>query len=284
MTSDPAVCDVLLAGCGDLNTQLGRRLSAQGYHVVGVRRRAPQQRLPFEVIQRDLAQPTAGALPAAETVVVILTADTSDAAGYEYAYRRTLHGLKAMLPQAPRRLIFVSSTGVLGSHDGQVVTEKTRPSSERDTARVLLEAEQDAAELFDGVTILRPAGIYGPGRGRLIERVRKGRAADHGRITNRIHSDDLVTALQALVQAGHPPAVLHAVDTEPAPMGEVISFLAQQLRVPVPPDSGAGTLHGKRIDGAKLHQMLGPGSLAFPTFRQGYAAILSDGPPPQDGP
>lgn len=137
MNPDSSAPDVLLAGCGDLNTQVGLRLSAQGLSVLGIRRRPERRRLPFQVIQRDLTESAGKALPAAESVVVALTADTTDAAGYERAYRETLRGLAAMLPEAPRRLVFVSSTSVLGEHGGKVVTEEIPPAAERQTAQVL---------------------------------------------------------------------------------------------------------------------------------------------------
>lgn len=274
MNPPSAPPDILLAGCGDLNTALGLRLHAKGHSVLGVRRSREQRRLPFDVIQRDLADPDGSPLPAAETVVVALTADQSDAASYEQAYRRTLQGLSKMLPQPPRRLVFISSTGVLGAHEGQTVTEETPPHPERETAQVLLAAEQDASELFDSTVILRPAGIYGPGRERLIQRVLQGKPADHGRITNRIHRDDLVTAMETVVLADQPPALLHAADHEPSPMGAVLHFLAERLKVPNPADSGDGTLHGKTLDASRLHRLLGPGGLRYPTFREGYASVL----------
>lgn len=276
MNPDTSAPDVLLAGFGDLNTQVGLRLSAQGLSVLGIRRRPERRRLPFQVIQRDLTESAGKALPAAESVVVALTADTSDAAGYERAYRETLRGLAAMLPEAPRRLVFVSSTSVLGEHGGKVVTEEIPPAAERQTAQVLLAAEQDAAELFDETVTVRPAGIYGRGRSRLIERVLHGRPADHGRITNRIHSQDLVTIIENVLQAQQPPALLHAADTEPAPMGEVLAFLAHRLGVPTPENSGDGTSTGKTLDTTRLRRMLGATDLRFSTFREGYAALLAD--------
>lgn len=265
---------VLLAGCGDLGAHLGLRLSALGRRVTGVRRRPQQSRLPFEVLGMDLAAPDGARLPSADVVVVALTSDTRDAAGYERAYRRTLRGLADALPQPPKRLVFVSSTSVLGDDHRQPVTEETAPAPQRETAEVLLAAEQDAAELFEHTVIFRPAGIYGPGRTRLIERVRGGKAADHGRLTNRIHRDDLVTALLAVLQARQPPPLLHAVDAEPAPLGEVLRFIAGELGVAVPSDSGNGERHGKTILGTRMHEFLGEPGLQFPTFREGYAAIL----------
>lgn len=270
-----APADVLLAGCGDLNAEVGRRLSSQGHRVIGVRRRSVQSSVPFTVLQRDLAEPGTQKLPAAKAVVVALTADRRDAAGYQRSYRSTLTGLAAMLPQAPQRLIFISSTSVLGDYHGQVVTERTPPAPVRETAKVLLAAERDAAELFGGTVIVRPAGIYGPGRRRIIDRVLDGRPADHSRITNRVHRDDLVTTIETLLKIDQPPRLLHAADAEPAPLGQVLEFLARRLGVPTPPDGRTGRLTGKTVDSTRLHRMLGEPGLRFPSFREGYADLLA---------
>ena len=240
MNPDTSAPDVLLAGFGDLNTQVGLRLSAQGLSILGIRRRPERRRLPFQVIQRDLTESAGKALPAAESVVVALTADTTDAAGYERAYRETLRGLAAMLPEAPRRLVFVSSTSVLGEHGGKVVTEEIPPAPERQTAQVLLAAEQDAAELFDGTVTVRPAGIYGRGRSRLIERVSDtaGQLTTGGSPTGSTAKTWSPSSRTSFRLSSSSPALLHAADTEPAPMGEVLAFLAHRLGVPTPENSG----------------------------------------------
>lgn len=276
-TGDPG--RVLLAGCGDLGTQVGLRLQAQGHTVTGVRRTPQKRRLPFEVIGMDLASPGDTLLPEADAVVVALTPDSRDADGYQRAYRRTLRGLAEALPRPPKQLIFISSTSVLGDGHQHPVTEDTTPAPQRDTAEVLLAAEQDAAELFEHTAVIRPAGIYGPGRTRLIDQVRRGQAADHGRLTNRIHRDDLVSTILTVLQHRKPPPLLHAVDEEPAPLGQVLRFIAGELAVPVPPDSGSGELHGKRIVGTRLQRLITEPGLRFPTFREGYSALLQSEDP-----
>lgn len=272
-----AALRVLLAGVGDLNTHAGLRLQAQGHHVTGIRRSQETRPLPFSVLAHDLTTTqNPGDLPQADAVVVALTADSSDAEGYTRAYRDTLRGLAAGLKAPPQRVIFVSSTSVLGDQQGQTVTEEALPQPERETAQVLLRAEEDVRALFphSKVTILRPAGIYGPGRTRTINRVLQQKPADHSRWTNRIHRDDLVSTIAALLHLAAPPALLHAVDREPAPLGTVLQYLAQHLGTPTPPDSGTGQPGGKRLDASALHQLLGENGLAYPTFREGYAPLL----------
>ncbi|MCT1615988.1 NAD-dependent epimerase/dehydratase family protein [Kocuria marina] len=268
---------VLLAGCGDVGTALGLRLSERGVRAVGVRRRTDALPEPIEPVSLDLTDPGDAVLPAADAVVVTLTADGRDAAAYERTYLGALRGLRRALPaDAAPRVVLVSSTGVLGGADGEVVTEATPPDPQRATAHVLLAAEELAAELFPDLVIVRPAGIYGPGRTSLIERVRKGAPVTHRRVTNRIHRDDLVTVLTAVLDAPEPPRLLHAVDHDAARLGDVVTHLAERLGVPGPPDnspSGDGPL-GKIIDGALVHSLVPRSRWRYPTFREGYDALL----------
>lgn len=269
---------ILLAGCGDLGSHVGLQLASSGHEVTGVRRSPAPGRLPFPVRAMDLADPRGAQLPDADAVIVALTADSRDAPGYERAYRRTLQGLAEALPEdAAPHVVFVSSTSVLGRHEGRV-TEETPAQPGTDTAEVLLEAERDARKLFETVTVLRPAGIYGPGRTRTLQRVLSGAPADHGLMTNRIHRDDLVDAIVAVLGSPAPPELLHAVDTEPATQGEVMRFLAGRLGVPVPEDTGDGIRHGRTIDAHRLHTMLGEGGLSYPTYREGYARLIETMP------
>ena len=81
--------------------------------------------------------------------------------------------------------------------------------------------------------VLRLGGIYGPGRTRLIDAVRAGRATVRPgppRWTNRIHRDDAARALQHLIArslAGAPlDPVYIGVDDEPADEAAVLRWLA----------------------------------------------------------
>ena len=215
-------------------------------------------------------------------MVVTLTADGRDATAYERTYLGALRGLHLALPSdAAPRVVLVSSTGVLSGTDGEVVTEATPPDPQRATAHVLLAAEELAADLFPDLVIVRPAGIYGPGRTSLVERVRTATPVTHRRVTNRIHRDDLVTVLSTVLDAPEPPRLLHAVDHDAAQLGDVVTHLAARLGVAVPPDNspaGEGPL-GKIIDGALVHSLVPRSRWRYPTFREGYDALLGASSP-----
>lgn len=265
---------VLMAGCGDLGTAAGLRLLRRGWEVTGLRRSAVTvSGLP--VLGIDLTDPADALLPAADAVVVSLTADGRTAADYERTYRRGLQGLRRALGEQQPRLVFVSSTSVIGPWDGRRVTEETPPAPATETAEVLLAAEQDARDLFEQVSVIRPAGIYGPGRTRTIERIRRGDAVDHSLMTNRIHRDDLAETLATLVTSAAPPELLHATDGSPARQADVAAFIAERLGVPTPPDSGDGSPRGKTIDASALHSLPSRSAWSYPSFREGYAELIS---------
>lgn len=311
---------VLLAGCGDVGTALGLRLGDRGWSATGVRRHADRLPAPLAGVSLDLTDPGETRLPDVDAVVVTLTADGHDVAGYEHTYLGGLRGLRRALGKQEPLVVLVSSTGVLGGGDGERVTETTPPDPQRPTAHVLLAAEELAAELFPDLVIVRPAGIYGPGRTSMVERVRRGAPLAHRRVTNRIHRDDLVTVLATLLERGtvagtralttggdgaaagwrtdvpqngtvagggcasssaasRLPRLLHAVDHDAARLGDVAAHLAHRLGVPVPPDDsgpGEGPL-GKVVDGELVHALVPREEWRYPTFREGYDALLEDG-------
>ena len=125
-------------------------------------------------------------------------------------------------------------------------------------------------------TVLRCAGIYGPGRTRLIDAVRQGTASMSGRCTNRIHRDDIAGAILHLMAASVVPATLLLSDDEPAPQRDVTAFIAARLGVPLPAGttSDAPARGGdKRCNNARLHAT--GYALLYPTYREGYSEMLA---------
>lgn len=273
---------VLMAGCGDLGTAVGLRLLRRGWAVTGLRRQ-PSASGALATLRLDLADPADMRLPSTDVVVMSLTADGRTAADYERTYRQGLRGLRRTLGDQQPRLVFVSSTSVIGPYDGQRVTEETPPAPSTETSEVLLAAEQDARDLFEHVVVIRPAGIYGPGRTRTIERIRRGDPVDHMLMTNRIHRDDLAETLVTLVESTGPPELLHATDGAPARQAEVAAFIAERLGVPTPPDNGDGSPRGKTIDASALRSLPTNPPLRYPSFREGYAELISSAAQDSDG-
>ena len=270
-----------------MGTALGLLLTRDGHTVWGLRRHKgdlPASILPFEA---DLTSPpTLGDLPP-ELDFVFYTAaagGTSDEA-YRAAY---VDGLRCLLNalaaqrQRPRRVFFTSSTGVYAQSEGEWVDETSPTEPEDFTGRRLLEGERLLLGGPFAATVLRLGGIYGPGRTRLIESVRRGEAVcapDPPSYTNRIHRDDCAGALAHLMSLASKDEVYLGVDDEPAERCEVLRWLAARLGVPPPrvePSSSAGPRSArgsKRCRNAKLRAA--GYQFRYPTFREGYAAILA---------
>ena len=272
---------VLIAGCGDLGTEVGLRLAARGERVVGWRRSAERLPAAIEGVAADLTGDLPP-VPADTDVVVIATAagDRTEAA-YRSAYVDATRNVLAALARdgvTPRRILFVSSTAVYGDFDGALVTEESPAESAAPTARLVREAEQVLLGGSANGTVLRLSGIYGPGRTRLIDQVRSGSAVlpVEPQWTNRIHRDDAAAAIVHLVTRVASPAPIYLGSDElPADLGEVLGFLAAELDLPEPPPGEPTSSRGgaRRVDSSLLRAT--GFTFEYPTYREGYRAVLA---------
>ena len=168
---------------------------------------------------------------------------------------------------------FVSSTSVYGQTQGEVVTEESPAEPVSDTSRILREAER--AALASGTTVVRSSGIYGPNRGVLLEKLRKGEAVIEGdgmRWINQIHQRDLVAALAHLIEAGSPGEIYNATDDTPVTYNDYYTWCSEFLCKPMPPQGPVNVnrkrgLTNKRVSNAKLRAT--GWQPMYPSFREG---------------
>lgn len=260
-------------GCGKVGARLGERLVRAGGQVLALRRDPTALPEAFTPLAVDLRKPVDKPLPEVDALVITLPPGQPAGPGQEDDYLVALKNLAAALPSIPRRVVLVSSTRVFEGRPGPTsLTEDDAPAPVSARGRTLRAGELLAADLF-GAHILRPAGIYGPGREMLVRKVLEGAPVDYSRRTNRIHETDLVRALHALLLAQDSPAILHAVDQAPVPLGEVVTCIAHLLHMPAPPETHPETAGGTVLDGARLLRFLG--TLNYPTFRTGYEEIIA---------
>jgi hypothetical protein len=181
----------------------------------------------------------------------------------------------AFSAQPPARSVYLSSTGVYGSARG-VVNEDTPVDPEGGSGRLAAEALLRPL----GTCILRVAGIYGPGRGahtRLLAGALRLPEGGGGRIS-RIHVDDLVSAIQCVLEQGEPGALYCAADDRPASQGEAVGWLCERLGVAKPPEVPLAELHAslrgdRAVQNARL-KTLG-WKLQYPDYRSGFEAVLA---------
>lgn len=203
-----------------------------------------------------------------------------------------LRALKSRLGAALalRRVLYLSTVGVYGDHEGGWVDEESplHPVSQRSLQRVAAEkAWQDFAEAKGlDLGIFRLSGIYGPGRS-AIDNLKAGtarRIIKPGQVFNRIHVADIAGALCAAIRHEGTLGVFNLTDHEPAPPQDVVEFAASLLGLPAPPDipfeeaqlSEMGrSFYGenKRVSNGLIRAALGY-TFRCPTYREGLRACL----------
>ncbi len=289
---------ILIAGCGDLGTRAGLELAAGGASVWGLRRSEGNTELPIHWIRADLTEPASlsclpvDQLAGLDTLVYTVAASGFNDSAYRRVYVDGLSHLLTVLDRGqclPRRLVYVSSTSVYAQSDGSVVDEDSPTEPEGFGGRRLLEGE--ALALGSAIaerTVIRFGGIYGPGRTRLLDSVRRGAAicydgpsnSDLPIWTNRIHIEDCARVVVHLAEIANPAEIYLGVDNEPSLDGEVKRWLAEQLGVEPPPTSteppsptSRRMRSNKRCSNARLRAS--GFTPRYPTFREGYGALIS---------
>jgi nucleoside-diphosphate-sugar epimerase len=173
-------------------------------------------------------------------------------------------------------VLFVSSSAVYGEHGDAWVDEDTVPDPPGFNGEVLLEAERWLATQPLSSVVLRLAGLYGPGRLQLVDRLRTGRVAvprDKPHWANRIHVEDAAEATAHLLLLPDAGSLYLGVDDMPLPLDMLYDHLAGWAGAPRPPDgpppAGVGS---KRLSNARLRASgFAP---RWPDALSGYAAAL----------
>ena len=267
---------VLIAGCGDVGGELARRLLANGHEVYGLRRRAHLLPAGVRPVAGDVCDPQSlHALPGGiDALVYTAAADVRSETAYRAAY---VDGVRNVLEAVRRtstlqRLLYVSSTRVYPQSAGEWVDEESPTEGDDRYARLLLEGEAAVREAAAPTVVVRFAGIYGPDRTRLIDRVRTGEPCT-GAWTNRIHRDDCAGVLHHLLRLDDPLPLYLGADDEPATQCAVMSWMAERLGLPAPQRTEAGTRGlGKRCRNARL--TASGYEFSYRSFREGYGAML----------
>ncbi|AZY52023.1 NAD-dependent epimerase/dehydratase family protein [Bordetella avium] len=271
---------ILLAGCGDLGLRVAERLLARGDEVWGLRRQPPAS-FPAGMrwITADLADPAslAGLPQHIQRVAYLPTPGAREPERYRAVFLHGQRHLLAALNRKPERWVFVSSSAVYGEHSGQWIDEDSPTSPQGFNGRILLEAEQALQTALPGAVSLRLAGLYGPGRTQLLQRLRQGQAraaADHW--ANRMHIDDAAAALDHLLHIDAPLPCYLGVDDTPMLLDQLYGELARMLNAP-PPEAGPppADVGSKRLSNQRLKSS--GFALRWPDTIAGYRELINCG-------
>ena len=254
---------LLVVGCGDVGQRLLGQLREQAPGVepwvLSRRPREDLQRSGVRVLRGDLdAAPSLCRLAGVFDSVVHLAPPQPEGT----RDRRTRALVRALAQgRAPRRLVYVSTTGVYGDCQGRPIDETAPTLAQTPRALRRVDAERVLSDYARraGVrlAILRAPGIYAADReGHPRERLQAGRpllTPEDDVFTNHIHADDLAQACRLALWRAAPLRVFNVVDDSDRRMGEHFDLAADQLGLPRAP----------RLPRAELAQRLSPMQLSF---------------------
>jgi len=162
----------------------------------------------------------------------------------------------------PRRIVYISTSGVYGDCGGAWVSETRYATPHTPRAWRRVDAERQLRRWGSNggpvVSILRAPGIYAAGR-LPVERIKRGDpvlTSEDDVFTNHIHADDLARCTLAALRLGRPNRVYHASDDSARPglkMAEWFDAVATAFALP----------HPRRVSRAEAETQLAPLTLSF---------------------
>lgn len=184
----------------------------------------------------------------------------------------------AALDGSPEHLVYLSTTGVYGAT--RIVDETTPPAPVSQRQRLRLLAEQAVRSQVAPSLVLRPAAIYGPGRG-VHSAMQAGRfriSQGRSRYVSRIHVDDLAEVVASAMEQGV-EGVYPVADRLAASSRDVAMFCERLLGLKMPPTVPDEALSAtrradRRVDGTAVLDRLGL-RLRYSTYREGIPASVA---------
>jgi len=289
--------DVLIVGCGDIGRRVARLLLAAGREVTGLvsseESAAPLAEAGIRPLVANLNDPDElQDLPSAGALVFYFApppgGGITDPKARNFCAAAT--GAKA-----PKRLVYISTSGVYGDCGSTVVTEETPANPQTSRAKRRYDAEQTLRQWGEAqgveVVILRVTGIYGPGRIPVF-RLQDGHPLlrlEESPPTNRIHADDLAQVCMAAAEKGESGEIFNVSDGNPSTMTEYFLAIAELAGLPRPPLISMAEARqvmtplmlsylteSRRMDNRRMLSRLGV-KLLYPTLQGGLKASLAQG-------
>lgn len=298
MTNSPPV---VILGCGYVGTRLAQSLLADGVQVRVCARRVallePLRALGAEVhyLEASRSHQFGPAMLGLDQPVVVYSIPGVRDLPQGEAVRRAA---SAAYKVHARAFVYLGSSAVYGRSEGndnsEWVDEDTNVATNDPEAGMRLADEAGVQAVSQNglrTVTLRLSAIYGPALSPTLpargvrQRLRGGQYKlwDGGRYYfSRIHVDDLVRIIRLAAErvvSGQAQNLMYVVgDDHPCPQGEYAAWLAQHLKLPMPPSvdshlSGPGQIiRGRRLANARLRRELGL-RLLYPSYREGEAQI-----------
>ncbi|MDX1926100.1 MAG: NAD-dependent epimerase/dehydratase family protein [Pirellulaceae bacterium] len=275
---------ILIVGCGFVGNEVVRQCQASHQRPVFALTRTADR---VAELRAAGATPVVGhwqdastltSLPAVETLLIAVPHREDSGLGIQ----SHVEGLKNLVQsqKTVRKLIYLSTTGVYGdAHDE--VDELTPTQPTRIGPQIAVAAEQWLAERFTApqLAIIRLAGIYGPGRVPLAEKLRAGEILQVPQAgwLNLVHVADIAAMLLQVTDNELQHSLYVFSDGKPVPRMDFYRTLAKLCGVDEPkfaePDPLATRsmrAGKKRVNPQRLMDEL-KFALQFPSYQEGLA-------------
>jgi len=283
---------IVIVGCGDIGQRVAKIWKNQGKSVFGLTR--------SEESLNTLRQQHLHAIPAdldnTESLSELNGRLSKESLLYYFAPpsvkgvedTRMRNFLNAMTSEnLPAQFIYISTSGVYGDQQGQLINEQTPANPQVDRAKRRYHAELQlqkwAKKHAVALTILRVGGIYGPGR-LPLQRLKDEIPMLHENLaplTNRIHADDLAQVCVAAANKKAAGQIYNVSDGSNSNMTEYFNTIADACGLKRPPlvdwDEAEKTIskgmlsylkESRKMDNSKMIKELGI-TLKYPTLKDG---------------
>jgi nucleoside-diphosphate-sugar epimerase len=249
---------LLIVGVGDVARRALPALVARYDTLAMVRAAGPAVPTGVRLAIGDLDHPATLAPLAGAADVVLHLAPPDETRDGDARTRNLIIALSGAR-MLPRRLVYISTSGVYGDCGGARIDESrpVNPQSARAARRV--DAERTVIEwgASAGVqtTILRVPGIYSADR-LPVERLKRGTPVlrdEDDVYTNHVHADDLAAICVRALEPDAPPGIYNAADDSELKMGEWFDLVADRFGLARPP----------RVSRAEAARVISPMLLSF---------------------
>lgn len=295
---------LVVLGCGYLGRILVKEAIERGMRVLAVSRNvdtlAGVEQMGAEIfagrVDSDSWYEAAGS--DVDFVVNCVSSAGGGLEGYRLSYiegNRSLCNWSEQVGFAGRS-IYTSSVSVYGDADGNWVDEKSSPPPSNERGELVLESE---GVFLEGMpkgksAVLRLAGLYGPGRHLMLDRLRTGEAELPGfgdYYLNLVRIEDVATSVWHCLEAEEGVSgVYTVVDEEPALKEEIAGWIAEASGNQRPRFTGKADKSGRasrrlgengrpanrRISNKALKAAVG-WRPRFLSFREGFSDLLGEG-------
>jgi nucleoside-diphosphate-sugar epimerase len=250
---------LLIVGAGDIARRALPALAAR-YATTALARGDPAAlaRRGVSVVTGDLDRPDSLARLAGVADVVLHSAPPRDVGANDTRTRDLVTALSGAR-MLPRRVVYISTSGVYGDCGGARIDESQPVNPQTDRARRRIDAERVLLDWGKargpGIVILRAPGIYAADR-LPLERVRRGTPvlrAEDDVYTNHVHADDLAAICARALEPDAPEGISNAADDTEMKLGDYLDLVADRFGLPRPP----------RVPRAEAEQLIPPALLSF---------------------